>query len=56
MGLGGAVILVGGSKMLQTEALKPGELTLFALAVAFINSSVWELSKSYNRAVEASPG
>ncbi|HLF95441.1 MAG TPA: ABC transporter ATP-binding protein [Planctomycetota bacterium] len=56
MGLAGALILVGGSRMLQTGALKPGELALFALAVAFINSSVRELSKSYNRAVEASPG
>ena len=56
MGLAGAVILVGGSKMLQSGALTAGQLANFALAVAMINSSVRELSKSYNRLVEASTG
>jgi subfamily B ATP-binding cassette protein MsbA len=56
MGLAGALILIGGTKMLQAKALTAGQLANFVLAVAMINSSVRELTKSYNRLVESSAG
>ncbi|MBI3855085.1 MAG: ABC transporter ATP-binding protein [Planctomycetes bacterium] len=56
MGLAVAVILVWGYGMLDRGELKPGQLAFFGLAVAMINSSVREMSKSYNRLVDASTG
>jgi subfamily B ATP-binding cassette protein MsbA len=56
MGLAVAVILVGGYKMLDSGELTAGQLAFFGLAVAMINSSVREMSKSYGRMVDASTG
>jgi subfamily B ATP-binding cassette protein MsbA len=56
MGLAIVVLLVGGYKMLQSGAMSAGDMAFFGLAIAMINSSVRELSKSYNRLVEASTG
>jgi ATP-binding cassette, subfamily B, bacterial MsbA len=56
MGLAVAVVLVGGYSMLDRGELTAGQLAFFGLAVAMINSSVREMSKSYNRLVEASTG
>ncbi len=56
MGLAMAVVLVVGGVLLQADRLTAGQLAFFGLAIAMINSSVRELSKSYNRLVEASTG
>jgi ATP-binding cassette, subfamily B, bacterial MsbA len=56
MGLAVAVVLVGGYSMLDRGELTAGQLAFFGLAIAMINSSVREMSKSYNRLVEASTG
>ncbi|RPH49828.1 MAG: ABC transporter ATP-binding protein, partial [Planctomycetota bacterium] len=56
MGLAVAVILVGGYSMLDRGDLTAGQLAFFGLAVAMLNSSVREMSKSYNRLVETSTG
>jgi subfamily B ATP-binding cassette protein MsbA len=56
MGLAIAVVLVGGYKMLESRELTAGQLAFFGLAVAMINSSVREMSKSYGRMVDASTG
>jgi ABC-type multidrug transport system fused ATPase/permease subunit len=56
MGLALAGVLVFGSRLLGSGELTPGQLTFFALSVAMINSSVRELSKSWNRLVESSAG
>ena len=56
MGLAIVVLLVGGYKMLQSGAMSAGDMAFFGLAIAMINSSVRELSKSYNRLIEASTG
>jgi subfamily B ATP-binding cassette protein MsbA len=56
MGLAVSVILVGGYGMLDRGELTAGQLAFFGLAVAMINSSVREMSKSYNRLLEASAG
>ncbi|MFN3486204.1 MAG: ABC transporter ATP-binding protein [Planctomycetota bacterium] len=56
MGLALAVVLVVGHELLELGRITPGQLAFFGLAVAMINSSVRELSKSYNRLVEASAG
>jgi subfamily B ATP-binding cassette protein MsbA len=56
MGLALAVVLVAGYALLEAKRLTPGQLAFFGLAIAMINSSVRELSKSYNRLVEASTG
>jgi subfamily B ATP-binding cassette protein MsbA len=56
MGLALAVVLVVGYQLLELGRITPGQLAFFGLAVAMINSSVRELSKSYNRLVEASAG
>ncbi len=56
MGLALAGIFVFGGGMLTSGELSPGKLTFLVLMVAMINSSVRELSKSWNRLVEASAG
>lgn len=56
MGLSVALLLVGGWKMMEAKTLDAGQMASFALAVAMINSSVREMSKSYNRLVDASTG
>jgi len=56
MGLAVAVVLVGGYSMLDRGDLTVGQLAFFGLAVAMLNSSVRETSKSYNRLVEISAG
>jgi subfamily B ATP-binding cassette protein MsbA len=56
MGLAVAVILVGGYSLLNRNELTAGQLAFFGLAVAMINSSVREMSKSFSRLVDASAG
>jgi ABC-type multidrug transport system fused ATPase/permease subunit len=56
MGLAVAVTLVGGYSMLDRGELTAGQLAFFCLAIAMINSSVREVSKSYSRLVDASAG
>ena len=54
MGLGIAIVLVGGHQMMASGDLTAGQLAFFALTIAMINSSVREMSKSYSRVVETS--
>jgi subfamily B ATP-binding cassette protein MsbA len=54
LGLSVALMLVGGGFMLAQRMMTPGDLTIFALGVAMINTSVRELTKSYGRLVESS--
>jgi subfamily B ATP-binding cassette protein MsbA len=54
MGVGIAIVLVGGHQMMDSGELTAGQLAFFALAVAMINSSVREMAKSYSRVVETS--
>jgi len=56
MGLAVTVMLVGGYKLLHRNELTPGQMAFFGLAIAMINSSVRELSKSYSRLMDASTG
>jgi len=56
MGLAAAVLLVGGYQLIESRTMTPGDMAAFGLAIAVINTSVRELSKSYNRLVEASAG
>ena len=56
MGLAAAVLLVGGHVLLSRKTMTPGDMAVFGLAIAVINTSVREMSKSYNRLVEASAG
>jgi subfamily B ATP-binding cassette protein MsbA len=56
MGLAVTVILVGGYSLLDRGELTAGQLAFFGLAVAMINSSVREMSKSYSRLMDASTG
>lgn len=56
LGIALAAVLVGGGFLLQSKKLAPGDLAVFAMGVAIINSAVREFSKSYNRLVEASAG
>ncbi|HUR38397.1 MAG TPA: ABC transporter ATP-binding protein, partial [Planctomycetota bacterium] len=56
MGLAVAVILIGGYQMFESGELTAGQFAFFGLAVAMINSSVREMSKSYGRMVDASTG
>jgi len=56
MGLAVAVTMVGGYSMLDRGELTAGQLAFFCLAIAMINSSVREMSKSYSRMVDASTG
>jgi len=54
LGFSVALMLVGGGFMLSSRRMTPGDLTIFALGVAMINTSVRELTKSYGRLVESS--
>lgn len=54
LGLGLAVLLVAGGLLLKNRQLEAGDLAVFAMGIAIINSAVREFSKSYNRMVEAS--
>ncbi len=56
LGLAIALVFVGGGWLMAANMLKAGELAVFALGVAMINTSARELSKSYNKLVEASTG
>ncbi len=56
LGLTIALVFVGGGWLMSKGALKAGELAAFAVGIAMVNSSVRELSKSYNKMVEASTG
>jgi subfamily B ATP-binding cassette protein MsbA len=49
-------MLVGGYKLLHRNELTPGQMAFFGLAIAMINSSVRELSKSYSRLMDSSTG
>jgi subfamily B ATP-binding cassette protein MsbA len=54
MGIGIAIVFVGGHQMMVSRELTAGQLAFFGLAVAMINSSVREMSKSWSRVVETS--
>ncbi len=56
LGLAIALIFVGGGLLLSQGMLKAGELAVFALGIAMVNSSARELSKSFNKLMEASTG
>jgi ATP-binding cassette, subfamily B, bacterial MsbA len=51
-----AIILLVGYDMIQKEILKPGEMAALGLAVAMISGAIKEMTKSYNRMLEASAG
>ncbi len=53
-GLMVAAFLVGGFQLLSKGIMTPGQMAVLGMAVAIINSSVKETSKSYNRLVESS--
>lgn len=53
-GLMVAVFLVGGFQLLSKGLMTAGQMAVLGMAVAIINSSVKETSKSYNRLVESS--
>jgi subfamily B ATP-binding cassette protein MsbA len=55
-GLGLALVLAFGYGMIQRREVTAGQLAFCGLAFAMINSSVRELSKSYNRLLETSAG
>jgi subfamily B ATP-binding cassette protein MsbA len=54
VGISVAVLLVGGFQLLSKGIMTTGDMAAMGLAVAMINSSVKEASKSYNRLIEAS--
>jgi subfamily B ATP-binding cassette protein MsbA len=56
VGIGIAILLVGGYEMLSRGRMTAGEMAVLGVAIAMINGSVKEVAKSYNRLVEASAG
>ncbi len=56
VGIGIMVMLVGGGFMLVNKQMTSGEMTQFAVTVAIINTSIRELTKSWNRLLDASTG
>ncbi len=54
--LGIVVMLVGGGFMLMNAKMTSGEMAVFAIGAAMMNTSIRELSKSWNRLLEASTG
>ncbi|MBI2932429.1 MAG: ABC transporter ATP-binding protein [Planctomycetes bacterium] len=56
LGLATAVMLAGGGYLLAGNYMTAGEIGSFAIGIAIIKSAVVELSKSYNRLLEASAG
>ncbi|HZL73145.1 MAG TPA: ABC transporter ATP-binding protein, partial [Planctomycetota bacterium] len=56
LGVGTAIMLVGGGFLLARDMMTAGEMVVFGLYVAIINTSIRELSKSWNRLVDASTG
>jgi subfamily B ATP-binding cassette protein MsbA len=56
LGVGTAIMLVGGGFMLARDMMTAGEMVVFGLYVAIINTSIRELAKSWNRLVDASTG
>ncbi|HEX7898738.1 MAG TPA: ABC transporter ATP-binding protein [Planctomycetota bacterium] len=55
-GLMVAGFLVGGFQLLSKGVMTAGDMAVLGMAVAIINSSVKETSKSYNRLVDSSAG
>ena len=56
IGIAIAVMLVGGGFLLAKKVMTPGDMAIFGVGIAIINTSVRELSKSYNRLLDASVG
>jgi len=56
LGVGTAIMLVGGGFLLARDMMTAGEMVVFGLYVAIINTSIRELAKSWNRLVDASTG
>jgi len=56
VGIGVAILLVGGYDMLKKKTMTPGQMATLGMAVAIINGAVREVAKSYNRMLEASAG
>jgi subfamily B ATP-binding cassette protein MsbA len=49
-----ALLLFGGGFLLFRGLMTPGDLAVFGVAIPMLNSAVRELTKSYNRLLEAS--
>ncbi len=56
IGIAVAVMLVGGGFLLAERRMTPGDMAVFGIGIAMINSAVREFSKSYNRLIESSTG
>ncbi len=56
IGIAIAVMLVGGGFLLARKVMSPGDMAIFGIGIAIINTSIRELSKSYNRLLDASTG
>jgi subfamily B ATP-binding cassette protein MsbA len=56
LGVGTAIMLVGGGFLMARDMMTAGEMVVFGLYVAIINTSIRELAKSWNRLVDASTG
>ena len=56
LGVAIALLFVAGGWLMSRGTLKAGELAVFALGIAMVNSSARELSKSFNKLLEASTG
>jgi len=56
IGFGIIVMLVGGGFMVANENMTAGDMAIFAIGAAMMNTSIREVSKSFNRLLEASTG
>ncbi len=56
VGVAIAVMLVGGGFLLAKNMMTPGDMAIFGVGIAMITTAVRELSKSYNRLLDASAG
>ncbi len=56
IGLGIVILLIGGGYLLASNMMTAGDMATFGLGLAMINTSAREMSKSYNRLLEASAG
>jgi len=56
IGFGIIVMLVGGGFMIANESMTAGDMAIFAIGAAMMNTSIREVSKSFNRLLEASTG
>ena len=56
IGIGIIIMLVGGGFLLMNKKMTSGEMATFAIGVAIMNTSIREVTKSWNRLLEASTG